>query len=207
MQKWIIGALLSFIMQGSAMAGTVDGLQLDVSTNAIPLQEGQSLMKTEKKFPRRCHRHRHLEPCDKQGPRGPVGDPGTQGGGFQKFASYWLTNQPSLVGGQNVLFNLQQTLQGIQYDLTTGIFTLPAGVYVINFFATPNTEFTNSLNLNVNGTVIPSPGLEGASVVVDLSAASNLVSVQATGDWSPQTGDIGSFFFAYASIAIYQIGS
>lgn len=128
-------------------------------------------------------------------------------GSQEIFASYWLTYQPSLVNGQNVLFNLQQTLQGIEYDSTTGIFTAPPGVYAINFFGTPNLEFRNTLNLNVNGTIIPTPNIEGSMIVIQLSEDRNEVSVQATGAWSPQTGDIGSFFFAYASIAIYKIGN
>ena len=145
--------------------------------------------------------------CDKPGPTGPIGEQGTQGGGFEQYASYWLTNQPSLVEGQNVLFNLQQTLSGIDYDPSTGIFTVPAGVYAVTFFGTPNLSFENTLNLNVNGTILPTPSLEGGNYVVQFSSESNQISVQATGDWSPQTGDIGSYFFAYASIAIYQIGT
>lgn len=205
MQKWIIGALLGFFMQGSAMVGAVD--------SSIPLQDRQSLEKIEKEFATRSH-HSHSHHCNIPGPTGPAGNRGPEGEGFQRFASYWLTNQPSLVGGQNVLFNLQQTLKGIQYDSTTGVFTLPAGVYVINFFATPTNGpigttaiSRNTLNLNVNGTIIPNPSLEGATIVVELSADSNVVSVQATGNWSPQTDNIASYFFAYASIAIYQIGS
>jgi hypothetical protein len=126
---------------------------------------------------------------------------------YGRFASYWLTNQPSLVDGQNVQFNLQQTRQGIEYDPSTGIFTLPAGVYAINFFGTPNLAFENTLNLNVNGTIIPTPSLEGSTIVVQFSDPENLVSVQATGNWSPQTDELGTFFFAYASIDMYQIGS
>jgi len=120
-------------------------------------------------------------------------------------ASYWLTNQPSLVAGQNILFNLQQTLAGIKYNPTTGVFTVPPGVYAINFFATPSSSFENTLNLNVNGTIIPTPSLEGAMVAVQFTNSANQISVQATGDWAPQTGDIGSFFFAYASIAIDKL--
>ncbi|MBS0654498.1 MAG: hypothetical protein JSR46_01865, partial [Verrucomicrobia bacterium] len=58
----------------------------------------------------------------------------------------------------------------------------------------------------VNGTIIPVPSLEGSTVVVQFSDASNQVSVQATGDWFPQTDELGTYFFAYASIAIYQVG-
>lgn len=214
MRKWIIGALLGFIMQGSATAWAVDGLQLNVSRNAIPLQDGQSLMRT-KKLSKRCHhhhhhRHHHVKPCDTQGPMGPVGNPGPQGGGFERFASYWLVNQPSLLANQNVVFNLQQTLQGIQYDPTSGIFTLPAGVYVINYFASPGVESSANFSLIVNGLSIPSPGVEGGSVVVDLSSTSNnMVSVQPNYNWFPITNgdDIQSYFFAYVSIAIYQIGN
>lgn len=210
MQKWIMSTLLGFIMQGAAMVMAVDASQFNGSVNAAYLQGEQILEKTERETcPRRPHHHHHhcSDPCNIPGPVGPIGFPGAPGAGFGRFASYWLTNQPSLVGGQNILFNLQQTLSGIVYDPTTGIFTLPPGVYFINFFATPNQSFVADVNLNVNGTIIPNPNLEGASIVVDLTAASNTVSVQATGTWSPQTGDIGSFFFAYASIAIYQIGS
>lgn len=189
MQKWIVAALLGFIVQ-SSMVATLSADQHKKS--------GQNVKKELPKY-NRSH-------CDKKGPPGPVGDQGPEGGGFQQFASYWLTNQPSLVAGQNVLFNLQQTLTGIGYDSTTGIFTVPPGVYAINFFATPNSAFQNTLNLNVNGTIIPTPSLEGAMVVMQFSNASNQISVQATDDWSPQTGDIGNYFFAYASIAIYQIG-
>jgi hypothetical protein len=127
---------------------------------------------------------------------------------INRYASYWLTNQPSLVLGQNVLFNLKQTLNpGVEYDPTTGIFTVPAGVYAINFFATPNTSYDSTLNLNVNGTTIPTPSLAGSMVVVQFSNTGNQISVQATGDWSPQTdpGNIASYFSAYASIAIYKI--
>lgn len=125
----------------------------------------------------------------------------------RRYASYWLTNQPSLTQGENVLFNLQQTITNIGYDSSTGIFTLPPGVYAINFFGTPNTSFENTLNLNVNGTIIPTPGLAGSMIVIQLSQDSNEVSVQATGNWSPQTGGIACYFFAYASIAIYQLGN
>ena len=187
MQKWITATLLSFIVQ-SSMIGTLLASQHGENLNKKVLRHDKNL-------------------CNKQGPAGPAGDQGPQGGGFQQFASYWLTNQPSLVEGQNVLFNLQQTLTGIEYDSTTGIFTLSPGVYAINFFATPNSSFQNTLNLNVNGTIIPTPSLAGSMIVVQLSNASNQISVQATGSWSPQTGGIGSYFFAYASIAIYQIGS
>lgn len=209
MRKWIMSALLSLIMQGTAMVGAVDTPLFDSSVRATSLQSEQNLDKAEKglNFRRPHHHHSSHHSCDNQGPIGHPGHQGPPGGGFDRFASYWLTNQPSLVGGQNVLFNLQQTLEGIQYDETTGLFTLPPGVYVINFFATPNQSFVANLNLVVNGTVIPNPNLEGATIVIDLTEANNTVAVQATGNWSPQTGDIGSFFFAYASIAIYQIGS
>ncbi len=186
MQKWILSALLGFIMQGTAMVGAVEAPQFNGSVSS----SGQGLEKAKKELSR-THHHHH------QGQKDPS---------WGRFASYWLTNQPSLTTGQNVLFNLQQTLEGIQYDNTTGIFTLPAGVYTINFFATPNQSFVSTLNLLVNGTVIPTPNLAGATIVIDLSQASNTVAVQATGDWSPQTGDIGSYFFAYASIVIYQVG-
>lgn len=192
-QKWTIATLCSFIVQSSVV-------------EALPATRQIRSIHAVKNLNKTMAGHDEC-PCDKQGPPGPVGDQGPQGGGFQQFASYWLTNQPDLAVGQNVLFNLQQTLSGIEYDATTGIFTVPAGVYAITFFATPNSSFENTLNLNVNGTILPTPNLEGTSCVVQFSDESNLISVQATGDWSPQTGDIGSYFFAYASIAIYQIGT
>jgi len=194
MQKWIIATLLGFIIQESSIMGT-----LLASENGESIQAGIHSNTEASKWYRRD--------CNKQGPVGPVGPQGPQGGGFQQFASYWLTNQPSLTAGETILFNLQQTLIGIEYDATTGIFTVPAGVYAINFFALPNTSFDNTLNLNVNGTIIPTPGLEGSMIVVQFSEASNQVSVQATDVWAPNLGGIGSYFYAYASIAIYQIGS
>lgn len=127
------------------------------------------------------------------------------GGGKKGYASYWLTDLPSLVVGQNAVFNLPQTHTGIEYDPTNGIFTVPSGVYAIDFFATPNLSFENTLNLNVNGTIIPTPSLAGSMVVMPFSNGGNQISAQATGNWSPQTGDIGSFFFAYSSIAIHKI--
>lgn len=196
MQKWIIASLLGLIMQGSPMVGTLVASQYEGS-----IQAGEKL-KTEGGYRSQSFH------CNKPGPTGPAGHQGPPGGGgFERYASYWLTNQPSLVSGQNILFNLQQRLKGIDYDSTTGIFTLPPGVYAINFFGTPNNTFDNTLNLNVNGTIIPTPGLEGSMIVIELSETSNQVTVQATGNWDPQTGGIGSYFFAYASIAIYQIGS
>jgi hypothetical protein len=126
-------------------------------------------------------------------------------GASSEYASYWLTNQPSLTAGQNVLFNLQQNITRIEYDPTTGVFTVPSGVYAIDFFATPSSSYQNTLNVNVNGAILPTPSLSGAMVVMPFSNAGNHISVQATGNWSPQTEDLGSYFFAYSSIAIYRL--
>jgi hypothetical protein len=170
MKKWIIGAVLGLIMQGTGTVAAVDAPKVE----SIIVHN------------RSHHDHRKE-----------VSEP---------LASYSLTKPTSLVTGQNVLFNIQDRRQGIQYNDTTGTFTLPAGVYFINFFATPNESFENTLNLVVNGTIIPTPVLEGSSVVVDLTGKDNTVSVQATGAWAPQTGyDTQSFFSSYVSIIFYQI--
>lgn len=190
MKKWIFSALLCLIMQGNAM---------------IMASDAQQFNSTDTEFASKYSYPRRPNPNDPD-QRGPRGHRGSDGGGYNTFASYWLTYQPSLVAGQNVIFNLPQTLQGIQYDDTTGYFTLPAGVYVLSFFATPSPSYANTLNLVVNGTLIPTPSIEGSTVVVELTADSNQVSVQAIGNWSPNTA-IPLYYSAYASFAIFQIGS
>lgn len=212
MQKWITSALLCLTLQASAVFGVVNGAEFHQTDNATlsGVENGEPLGANL------AFKHSHNSSGSKQkciappGPTGPMGQSGPAGSGFGIFASYWLTNQPTLSQGQNVLFNIEQTNSGIPYNTTTGVFTLGPGVYTINYYASPNTSFTPTLNLVINGSIIPNPNLAAASIVISLTAANNSLALQATSIWTPfadmvSNGD--TYYAAFASIAINQIGN
>ena len=58
-------------------------------------------------------------------------------------------------------------------------------MYTVNYYASPNTNFTPALNLVINGSTIPNPNIAAASIVIALTAANNSLALQATSSWTP----------------------
>lgn len=211
MQKWITSILSCLTLQAFALFGVVNGEEFHQTDNTtLSGEQNSEGLESNLSF-KHFHRSSKSKKCTAPtGPTGAIGPTGLAGSGFETFASYWLSNQQTLSGGENVLFNYEQTNSGIPYDTTTGVFTLGPGVYAINYFASPNTTYTPALNLVINGSIIPNPNLAGASIVIAFTAASNTVALQATSSWTPfadmvSNGD--TYYAAFASIAINQIGN
>jgi hypothetical protein len=121
--------------------------------------------------------------------------------GFDVYASYFSTSGTTITTGNNILFDTQESLEGITYNTSTGVFTLPKGTYVITYFFNPDIE--GSVNLVVNNDQILNAPLSGGSVILDLDNPSNTVSLQVTsGSFNPGTPDTGS---SNASISIFKI--
>ena len=208
MRKWITATLLCFTSQAFALWG-VNGGEFHQTDNTAFSNEHNEGLELNLSF-KSMHTASELNKKYPRGTTGPIGPTGPAGTGFETFASYWLTNQQTLSAGHNVLFNVEQTNSGIPYNTTTGVFTLGPGVYTINYYASPNTNFTPTLNLVINGSIIPNPNLAAASIVIALTAANNSVALQATSSWTPfadlvSNGDV--YYAAFASIAINQIGN
>lgn len=186
MQKWTICACLSLSLLAE-----------------VPLAAGDENLDA-KRFHHRSSSSSSSD-CCLAGPTGPTGPTGPAGSNYEVFASYYFTNDVGYTTGENIIFNLQGTLSGIEYDQTTGVFTLSPGVYVINAISNGPAD----VNLVVNGTMLPNPNQPTASYVVNLTLSSNTVSYQAASSWSPtyNAGAIDDYFGAGATIAITQIGS
>lgn len=131
------------------------------------------------------------------GPIGPVGKRGKPGPNFGQYACLYSNEAQTLTIGQNVLFANEISLSGIQYDSTTGVFTLPAGIYSVTYFST-----LINVNLVSNGSVVPNSPLGGCVTVLILSQDSNTIALQAQSSIS--LGSLASPL-CNAMITIYQI--
>jgi hypothetical protein len=118
-----------------------------------------------------------------------------------RYASFFLTTGTSGVSaGENVIFNDQVTLSGIKYDNSTGVFTLPAGIYSVTYFF--GAFSIPPVNMYVNHQLILNSPLGGNSTVLRLTAPTNTLTLQyiSAGSFSaPSTNQ------SWASIAISQI--
>lgn len=113
------------------------------------------------------------------GHTGATGDTGIQGSpgpNFGQYACLYSSEAQTLATGQNVLFPNEISLSGIQYNSTTGVFTLPAGIYNVTYFSTPT-----NVNLVSNGTIVPNSPLGGCVTVLILTQDSNTIALQAQG--------------------------
>lgn len=131
------------------------------------------------------------------GPTGPIGIQGSPGPDFGQYACLYSNETQILPIGQNVLFANEISLSGIQYDNTTGIFTLPAGIYSVSYFSTPT-----NVNLVSNGSIVPNSPLGGCVTVLILTQNSNTLALQAQ---SSITLDAAASPLCNAMITIYQI--
>lgn len=147
------------------------------------------------------HKKHHCDqhgPAGRKGPTGPVGDPNM---GFGNYASLYLTTGSAGVNaGDNVLFNSQVTLSGIEYDNATGLFTLSPGTYAVTYFFAPFS--TPAVNMYANGQLILNSPLGGNSTVLTFTEPTNTLSLQyiAPGSFSAPGANQ-----SWVSIAIFQI--
>lgn len=131
------------------------------------------------------------------GPAGPIGTQGNPGPNFGQYACLYSNETQTLATGQNVLFANEISLSGIQYNSTTGVFTLPAGIYSVTYFSTPT-----NVNLVSNGSIVPNSPLGGCVTVLILTQASNTLALQAQ---SGITLSAVTSPLCNAMITIYQI--
>lgn len=142
----------------------------------------------------------HYGPVGPTGPTGPAGDPRD---GFGNYASFFMTTgsgNVDVIAGENVIFNDQVTLSGIEYDSSSGVFTLSPGTYAVTYFFAPFS--IPSVNMYVNNQLILNSPLGGSSTVLTLTEATNTLTLQyiSTGSFAaPSAGQ------SWASIAIFQI--
>lgn len=143
-----------------------------------------------------CHRR---GPAGARGGTGGAGEPNT---GFGNFASFYLTTgSPAINPGDNVLFNSQVTLSGIDYNNATGVFTLAPGTYAVTYFFAPFN--IPPVNMYVDGQLVLNSPLGGSSTVLTLKKPTNTLTLKyiapSNGFSSPGAGQ------SWASIAICPI--
>ncbi|HEX4083989.1 MAG TPA: hypothetical protein VHY22_03685 [Chthoniobacteraceae bacterium] len=123
--------------------------------------------------------------------------------GEVRYASFFLTTGSDAVdAGDNVVFNDQVTLSGIKYNNTTGVFTLPAGVYTVTYFFAPYEM--PAVNMYVNNQLILNSPLGGNSTVLRLTSVKNTLTLKYI---SPGSFSAPSANQSWASVAISQINS
>lgn len=179
MMRFLSVLMIATVWQATALAS--DNLQLDAKS-AVHLNK--------KKDHKKC--------CPgPTGPIGPIGAQGDPGPDFGQYACLYSNEAQTLTIGQNVLFANEISLSGIQYDSTTGVLTLPAGIYSVTYFSTPT-----NLNLVSNGSIVPNSPLGGCVTVLILTQDSNTIALQAQS--SINLGALASPL-CNAMITIYQI--
>jgi len=143
------------------------------------------------------HHSNHCGPVGPQGPIGPQGDPRVS---FGNYASFFLTTGADVTIGDNVIFNSQVALLGIEYDNTTGVFTLSPGTYSVTYLFEPFE--TPPINMYVNDQLILNSPLGGNSTVLTLTEPTNTLTLQyiATGTFTAPDANQSR-----VSIAIFQI--
>ncbi len=126
----------------------------------------------------------------------PQNDPG-------RYASFFLTTDSGDVDvtpGENLIFNNQVALSGIEYDGSTGVFTLKPGTYSIIYLFAPFS--IPSVNMYVNGQLILNSPLGGSSTVLTLTEPINTLTLQYISLNSFSAPGVNQ---SWASIAIFQI--
>lgn len=141
------------------------------------------------------HSKMHKKHCS--GPTGPIGLQGDPGPNFDQYACLYSNEAQTLTIGHNVLFANEISLSGIQYDNTTGVFTLPPGTYSVTYFSTPT-----NVNLVSNGSIVPNSPLGGCITILVLTQNSNTLALQAQG---PVSLSALAPPLCNAMITIYQI--
>lgn len=132
------------------------------------------------------------------GAQGLTGSTGNSGPDFGQFACLYNNVGQVLTTGQNVLFQNTISLEGIDYDNTTGILTLQPGTYSVTYFSNP----TGNLNLVVNGAVVPNAPLSGAATILTLSNGTNTLVLQAQANTTLPAAGVNQ---CSAMITVYQI--
>lgn len=188
MQKLLRNVLLGMVLQASAfaLAAEVDisvqqGAEITELGECETTEAGIILTK------RRNRSSSHEDEC--RFPRG--------------YASFFLTSGSSgtgLAAGENLIFNNQVTLSGIDYDTSTGVFTLGPGTYsvIYLFFALEMPP----INMYVNGQLVLNSPLGGGSTVLTLTDPINTLTLQAIAAGTFSAPSAGQ---SVASIAIFQI--
>jgi hypothetical protein len=137
-------------------------------------------------------------PAGATGSIGPTGPTGATGPAFGRYASYFLVGADTVQVGSNILFDAVTDSSGIAYDNATGVFTLAPGTYQFTYFWFPS----GTVNLFVNGQIVPNGPLSGGSVILTLVGITNTVSLVASSTFSVAAAASGS---SNASISINQI--
>ncbi|MBS0654499.1 MAG: hypothetical protein JSR46_01870 [Verrucomicrobia bacterium] len=119
-------------------------------------------------------------------------------------ASFFLTTDSGDVDvnpGDNVLFNNQVALSGIEYNADTGVFTLCPGTYEVTYFFAPFSM--PAVNMYVNGQLVLNSPLGGSSTVITVTEPMNTLTLQyiTTGSF-----DAPGANQSWASVAISQVG-
>lgn len=197
--------LIRMITLGIALQASVFALEVDILEEQGPAMSHQSESSIETAASHSDssggnHCCKHYGP---RGPQGPIGPQGYSGKPFGNYASFFLTTSSGDVDvnpGENVIFNDQVTLSGIQYDSATGVFTLSPGTYAVTYFFAPFS--IPSVNMYVNGQLILNSPLGGSSTVLTLTEPTNTLVLQYI---SLNSFSVPGANESWASIAILQI--
>lgn len=199
--------LMRILMLGIALQASFFALEarpLEKKDVAVAHRnKGRSVEKVD------CHCHfkdKHGK-HDRYGPVGPNGLTGPQGAPGQPFGNYASfffdssSGDVDVMPGQNVLFNRQAALLGIQYNSSTGVFTLGPGTYSVTYFYNAMGSFI-PLNMFVNGQLVLNSPLGGSSTVLTLTEPINTLALQYI---YAQSFSVPGANQSWASIAIFQI--
>ncbi len=198
--------LMRILMLGIALQAGFFALEADILQEKDVVMANQDKGRTIKRVGSRGHckdRHRRHDRHGPVGSNGPTGPQGLPGQPFGNYASFFLTTGSGSVDvtpGENVLFNNQVALLGIQYDSTTGVFTLRPGTYAVTYFFDPRN--IPSVNMYVNGQLILNSPLGGSSTVLTLTEPTNTLVLQYIFEQSFSAPEANQ---SWASIAIFQI--